>query len=308
MTRIASIVFISLTVFIGVAFADGPAADGPSYELTGVSPTVVVAVHGNGSNLTCVDAGDGLVFFDTGLSTREAARFRAEMETRFTSRTKALVLTHAHVDHFLGMGAFDDVPVWAAEAGRPRWEQYLALEWDDETVARFAAVFPKLPEEIPDARLRMPTHWFVDEVDLGSEEVPLVLRRTGGHTTDSSIALVGDGKIVIAGDLIQARRRPYFGEPDTDFTAWITAMRDWERNGATRICPGHGPVIDGPELTTIRAWFEDMAAAMGERKRAGAGFEAVLADTGFPDGYWPAEESVPRWWAYSLKRLYDFVE
>jgi len=269
-----------------------------------VSPAVVMALHENGSNLTCVALDEGLVFFDASLSTRTANQFRREMEARFERSTIALVLTHAHLDHLLGMGAFGDVPVYAAAAGRPRWEHFVAIEWDERATQGYASIFPTLPDELPDAALRLPTDWFDDEIVLGTGDDAITIRRTGGHTSDSSSVVVGEKSVVIAGDLIQARRRPYFGEPDTDFGAWIDAMRGWEELEVGAVCPGHGPVIDTAELGEIRQWFEDAMVAMAETRQTGATLEETLADPGLPTGYWPDDET-PRWWAYCLKRLYD---
>lgn len=285
--------------------AAAPANGDARYELIEVSPSVMMALHNNGSNISCVALDDGLVFFDASLSTATAARFRHDMETRFERPTKALVLTHAHLDHILGMGAFGDVPVYAAAAGRPRWDHFIAIEWDERSIAGYAAVFPTLPQEIETATLRLPTDWFSDELVLGSAEDELVVRRTGGHTVDSSSAIVeGDG-VVIAGDLVQARRRPYFGEPDTDFGAWIEALEGWEQLEVKTVCPGHGPVIGVDELRAIRVWFEQASTSMAEQKRRGATFEETASGAGLPAGYWPAEDAVPGWWVYCVKRLYD---
>ena len=273
------------------------------YERIAVSPSVVMAVNDNGSNLSCVALDDGLVFFDAGLSTRTAAAFRREMEEAFERPTMALVLTHAHLDHILGMAAFADVPVHAAEAGRPRWEHFVAIVWDERAVAGYAAVFPSLPDEIPDAELRLPTDWFSDELVLGSGESEIRIRRTGGHTADSSSVVVGG--VVIAGDLVQARRRPYFGEPDTDFPAWIETLRGWEDLGVKAVCPGHGPVIDTAELSEIRRWFEAAVAAAEELKAEGGSLEDLAAGDELESGYWPDDDAAPRWWGYCLKRLYD---
>jgi glyoxylase-like metal-dependent hydrolase (beta-lactamase superfamily II) len=225
------------------------------------------------------------------------------MEARFARPAVALLLTHAHLDHILGMGAFDDLPVYAAEAGRSRWEQYLAVEWDDRRIAAFAAVFPTFPDELPEAMLRMPTEWFGDRLALGGGRV--VVRRTGGHTADSSSLVLADEHVVIAGDLVQARRRPYFGEADTDMVAWIATLKGWERIAPIRVCPGHGPVIDSDELATMRSWFETMSEAVAELKAGGATLEQVLSNDDLPAGYWPEESSVPGWWPYCVKRLYD---
>ena len=137
-------------VFSGASDEAGPGEEG-LYEPIVVSPSVVMALHDNGSNISCVALDEGLVFFDAGLSTRTATAFRREMEARFQRPAVALVLTHAHLDHLFGMAAFDDVPVYAAEAGRPRWEHFVAMEWDERAIAGYAAVFPTLPDEIADA-------------------------------------------------------------------------------------------------------------------------------------------------------------
>jgi glyoxylase-like metal-dependent hydrolase (beta-lactamase superfamily II) len=280
-------------------------ADTPLYDLVEVTPSVVMALNDNGSNLSCVALEQGLVFFDTGLSTRTAAAFRREMEQAFDRPTMALVLTHAHLDHLFGMAAFSDVPVYSAEAGRPRWEHFVAIEWDERAIAGYGAVFPTLPDEIPDAKLRLPTDWFGEELVLGSGEDQLVIRRTGGHTVDSSSVVVGAGGVVIAGDLVQARRRPYFGEPDTDFSAWIGTLRGWEDLGVMAICPGHGPVIDAAELREMRLWFEGASAAAIKLKAEGATMEELAACDELVSGYWPDDGTAPRWWGYCVKRLYD---
>jgi glyoxylase-like metal-dependent hydrolase (beta-lactamase superfamily II) len=264
-----------------------------------------MALHNNGSNISCVVLEDGLVFFDASLSTRTARRFRADMEARFELPTRALVLTHAHLDHILGMAAFGDVPVYAAESGRPRWEHFVSLEWDERTLASYASVFPTLPDELPTADLRLPTDWFSDELVLGAGDGAVVIHRTGGHTVDSASLVVGADRVVIAGDLIQARRRPYFGEPDTDFPAWIDTLRGWEALEVGAVCPGHGPVIGLDELREIRRWFEEESAAVAGLKAGGALLEDVIANEELASGYWPEEDAVPSWWVYCLKRLYD---
>jgi len=295
--------------FLIPAITGGVEAAGPDeaqrYERIEVSSSVVMALNDNGSNISCVALDDGLVFFDAGLSTSTAAAFRREMEAGFQRGTMALVLTHAHLDHLFGMAAFADVPVYSAEAGRQRWEHFVAIEWNERAIAGYAAVFPTLPGEAPDAELRLPTDWFTDELVLGTGESVLRIRRTGGHTIDSSSAVVGAGGVVIVGDLVQARRRPYFGEPDTDFPAWIDALSGWEDLEVDAVCPGHGPVIDVDELSKIRLWFEGAFATAKKLKAEGVSMEQLAAREELASGYWPDDGAPPRWWGYCIKRLYD---
>ena len=111
----------AMIVAMTTAVAAGTEDQAMPYTSIEVSPSVVVAFHTNGSNISCLALEDGLVFVDASLSTRTASRFRRDMEELFDRPAVALVLTHAHLDHLLGMGAFADVPVYAAAAGRPRW-------------------------------------------------------------------------------------------------------------------------------------------------------------------------------------------
>ena len=293
----------ALSLLVVGSVLAGEAAEPPAYELVEVSDSVVMAFNSNGSNIACVALDKGLLFVDASLSTRVAGRFRRDMEARFGRPSLALLLTHAHLDHILGMGAFADLPVYAAEAGRPRWEQVLAIEWDERKIAGLAAVFPTFPDELPSAKLRMPTEWFKDGLELGGGRV--VVRRTGGHTADSSSVVLAGERVVIAGDAVQARRRPYFGEPDTDMPVWIETLKAWQRMAPIEVCPGHGPVIDGAELAVMRSWFEAVSQAVAELKAGGATLDEVIASDALPAGYWPEESTVPGWWPYCVKRLYD---
>lgn len=281
------------------ALADGPpaaAADAPPYRAVDVSEAVVMAVHDHGSNITCVRHGGGLFFVDAGLSTALAARFRADMEERFGVPTRALVLTHAHMDHVLGMGAFADVPVIAATPGRGFMERLATFEWNDQSIAAYTQIFPTFSADIGEARPFVPTVWFEESHDLGSADDPLVVRRTGGHSVCSSHVWWPAAGLVVAGDLVQARRRPYFGDRTTDLDAWMTALQGWLDGGATRFCPGHGPLIGADELAAIRGYFVDLTAALAALKKRGVEPSAAMTDPSLPAGYWPQDATVPAWW------------
>lgn len=53
----------------------------------------------------------------------------------------------------------------------------------------------------------LPTTWLEEEAAFGAGARRLVVRRTGGHTVDSSSAVLASEGVVFAGDLVQARRR-----------------------------------------------------------------------------------------------------
>lgn len=306
----AMVLAASLAASPATDATEPPAAEGAAtaYEAVDVTDGVVMAVHRHGSNLTCIKHGGGLVFVDASLSTRLAARFRSDMEERFDLPTRALVLTHAHMDHVLGMGAFADVPVVAAAPGKGFMERLASFEWNDEAIASYTQVFPTFADVVGDAKPFVPTEWFDDTYQLGTDEDPLIVRRTGGHTACSSNLWQPRSGVVVAGDLVQARRRPYFGDRATDLDLWMAALQQWLDEGATRFCPGHGPAIGREELTAIRAYFVDLTAALADLKARGVTLEAAVQDPSLPAGYWPAEEQLPRWWPSCIAAAWRGLE
>jgi glyoxylase-like metal-dependent hydrolase (beta-lactamase superfamily II) len=273
--------------------------------LVDASPSVVMAEHTNGSNLVCLALPEGLVFVDTGLSTRVAVAFRRAMEARFERPAMMLVLTHAHLDHILGMGAFTDLPVVASTGARAEFEKQLALNFaDDEVIAAYARIFPTLPGEVGDARLAMPTVWVEAPTLIGGGKDAITVQPVSGHAAGClAVEWAGQG-VVVAGDLVQSRKRPYFGDPDTDLEGWIGELDRWLELGFEQVCPGHGPVIPGAELEPIRAFFRATLAHAAELKARGVTIQEAVADDGFPTGYWPADDPTPPWWPYCLGRAY----
>jgi cyclase len=284
--------------------AERARSDADAYALTEVSPSVVVARHEHGSNITCIALDDGLVFVDTGLSTSLARRFRQAMEKRFARPTQALALTHAHVDHILGMDAFADVPVVAAEVKRAFFERLAAVEWTDERIAAFATVFPSFREDVREARPFVPTAFFAEETTIGPTGRGLVIRRTGGHSADSSYVYYAPERVLVAGDLVQADRRPYFGEPDTDLGAWKAALRFWYGMEVDVVCPGHGPVVGREYLRGIWEYFEALEAAVSRLKAEGVPLERVVTHESLPAGYWGGGDPLPAWWRSCIAVVY----
>ncbi|GAG18389.1 unnamed protein product, partial [marine sediment metagenome] len=71
-----------------------------------ISKSVVLFQNAWGSNSACIALEAELLFIDVGLNTSNAAKFRQAMEKKFNRKTSTLILTHGHIDHFLGMAAF----------------------------------------------------------------------------------------------------------------------------------------------------------------------------------------------------------
>ncbi len=276
---------------------------------TDVSPSVVLLKRAktSGSNITCVSLEEGLVFIDASLFTELAAKFRKDMEERFKKKTLALLLTHAHTDHFFGMGAFSDVPVIASTKSRERFKFQIKLDYKARLNV-FKGIFPRFEEALSSAKIFMPTLWFEKEIKIGGAENYLVFKHTGGHTAGMAIAYFPSEKIAIGGDNVQVDSYPYFGDRTGDVNLWIQSLKNIEELKPDYICPGHGKFVDIEYLKTTTKYFEQLVAALKDLKSKSTPFEEVLHNDNLPKGYWPKEKEEPKWWAFSMKLLYNNIK
>ncbi len=281
-----------------------PAEESRRFTLVEVSPSVVMARHAYGANITCIALEDGLVFVESGMSTEIAAEFRSAMEAKFEKKTKALLLTHGHIDHFLGMGAFSDVDVVAAAAGKELFEKQLAIEFDEEKIEAYTQIFPKFKESIGTAKPFLPTVWFDEEISFSEGSRRLVFRNSGGHSSCSSYVFFEPEGLVVAGDLVQVDQYPYFGDPTTDLEAWIGTLKLWAGMEVRKIAPGHGRVVDRAYLPQVWGFFESLIATLKELKAEGVAVEEAVRHPRLPKGYWDEGLPEPRWWTYCIASLY----
>jgi glyoxylase-like metal-dependent hydrolase (beta-lactamase superfamily II) len=280
-------------------------ADPAELETTEVTASVVMARHPHGANITCIALDDGLVFVDTGLSTENAARFRAMMEAQFKRDTKALILTHAHLDHIFGMGAFSDVEVIAAASAKPMFEKQLAMKFDEEKTAVYTNVFPTFGDVIGSAEPFIPTFWVDEEFVLGRPGQQIVFKNTGGHTTGSSYVYFESEGVLVTGDLVQVEKYPYFGDPSNDLECWIRTLKQWYGLMPAKVCPGHGRVVDSEYLRVTWEYFESLIAELEKLKTDGVPLEEVVVHPSLPAGYWDPDLAEPGWWKYCIAREYQ---
>ena len=267
-----------------------------------VTESIVLAQNDYGANLVCVALEDELVFVDAGLHAGFTAEFRSAMEERFGLKASTLMVTHAHIDHLLGVGAFSDCEVVAAEAGRMRFERFLAAEYTEEMIQGAERLFPHFRESIELAELSMPTTWVRNRMVLGEGDV--VFQLVGGHSSCSSSIHVIPERVIMAGDLMQVDRTPYFGEPDTDVDKWIGALKTWEGMDLDAVVPGHGGAADRNYVTRVRVFFEEMLEALRSLKEEVVPLDEVAHHPRLPSGYWPIDAERKPTYDFSINSLY----
>ncbi|MBY9000033.1 MAG: MBL fold metallo-hydrolase [Candidatus Heimdallarchaeota archaeon] len=271
-----------------------------------ITDTVVFSESSTGSNLACLALEEGLYFVDAGMNTTRASEFRKEMEEKFSMNTLGLFVTHAHIDHFLGMQAFSDVEIIAAKESIPRFERFTNVVFTEEIIENMSKIFPTIKKDIEEAKISMPTI-FVDEKQEFGKDKDILFKVLGGHSSCSSEILYQKDKVLFTGDLIQVDVYPYFGEPDTDLKKWVKALLDWESKEEYKFLAGHGKVIDSKYITSVREFFEEMLIVVKELKFTGVSKEEIVEHPKIPKGYWPNTAVRRPPYNFSISQLYDKV-
>ncbi|MFW9922935.1 MAG: MBL fold metallo-hydrolase [Candidatus Thorarchaeota archaeon] len=269
-----------------------------------VTDTVVLLNNDFGANISCIALKDELFYIDTSMNTTIAADFRKEMEQKFNCPSTELIITHGHIDHLFGIGAFKGLDVIVAEDSKPRFERFVNTEYTEEVIANISRVFPFFRESVKSANLFMPNIWVKDQMNINEE---ILFQVVGGHSACSSTIFYKPDKMLFVGDLVQYNSYPYFGEPDNDMFKWIANLKKWEELDIDIFIPGHGIPFNKIYLKKVRIFFEELVAFLKEMKQQKIPEEEVPYHPNFPKGYWD-ETAVRRPpFDFSVKNLYRIL-
>ena len=170
--------------------------------------------------------GDRALVYDTHTSPDRGEFVRAELERRGVSDI-TVVLSHWHLDHIAGAGAFLDCEVIATE----QTAEHL-------TANREAIESGKLSGPPPIDPVVTPTQIFGEKLSLtiGSREVELI--HFDIHSDDAAVLWLPTDRILFAGDTLEDTVT-YVDEPES-FDTHLSELDRLAELGPERILPAHG--------------------------------------------------------------------
>jgi len=176
-------------------------------------------------NCYLLAAGHEAVLIDPG---EESEVFLAELERR-AARLTAIWLTHAHLDHILGVGEVHQAtgaPIWLHPADRPLY---------DDLPAQAMWLGMRVPPAPP------PQHELSHGQVLSIGDYRFAVRHTPGHSP-GSVSLVGSG-VVFSGDALFQGSIGRSDLPGGNHETLIASIRRelLSLPDATRVLSGHGP-------------------------------------------------------------------
>ncbi len=202
---------------------------------------------------------------------------------------RALVITHAHWDHFLGVEAFPDVKIIThTDYRKVLRERADALR---QQVARFDAQAP-IKRAIP-FTLPLPHLTFETELHLTIGDATLHLLHAPGHAPDQLVIHHPESGLLWAADMLSDLEIPMISH---NLAAYESTLAQLAQRDIHALMPGHGhPTTATAEITARvaadRAYLAELRQRVTEALTNGKSIEetvAACADMRFRQ---PAEEN-----------------
>ncbi|MHA1355788.1 MAG: MBL fold metallo-hydrolase, partial [Candidatus Heimdallarchaeota archaeon] len=153
-----------------------------------------------------------IVFIDSGMNIPVVQQFRDELEKETGKKTTTLILTHTHFDHLLGIKVFADCKIIASRDTFNRVTYSMENEWP----ARVEEMLknPEMADGVKGFEAVNPTDYFDKEYIIEDQDVKLIIKQTGGHTSGSSYVYYPESKVLTAGDNLFIGMFPWGGDQD----------------------------------------------------------------------------------------------
>lgn len=225
------------------------------------------------ANSIMIEGRDGVIIVDVTESVDSAKAILAEFRKITDKPVKAVVFTHNHTDHTMGVKAFvsdEDV-----KAGRV--DIYAHETLMDTVISNASVIAPILGlrsaysfgialERGPEGAVNegigprlivgqrsfiAPTKTFKDSVDIEVAGVKMRLRHAPSETDDEIVVWLPDARVLLTAEVIQGECFPNLhtlrGTKYRDPVNWFKSIDKLRRFGAEHIVPSHGRPVSGKQ-------------------------------------------------------------
>jgi quinoprotein relay system zinc metallohydrolase 2 len=185
------------------------------------------------ANIGFIIGNDSVLVTDTGGSLADGQWLRKIIKDKTDKPIKYVVLSHVHLDHAFGAGAFlDDKPVFIGHAKLPEALRARGEYYRKDLIA--------LLGESRTGPVVMPTHTVAadDQVNLGGRIITFHAHGPAHTTSDLSMVDHGSG-LLLPADLLFVTRCPVL---DGSLGGWLKEIEFLKAMKIPKAIPGHGPL------------------------------------------------------------------
>jgi len=245
-------------------------------------------------NVIALDTAEGLVLVDTS-SFLTAPVVHAAVRGWSQRPLHTAIYTHGHVDHVMGVRAFEDearpagaapARVIAHEAVAARFDRYRLTAGYNGIIngRQFGAAGIAWPTDY-----RYPDQVYRRDLTVRVGGETLELHHARGETDDHTWLWLPERRALCTGDLF-IWASPNCGNPQKVQRyprEWAAALRSMETLGAELLLPGHGPPIEGEArvreaLSSAAELLEILHDGTVARMNQGAPLDTILAEVRAP--------------------------
>ncbi|MGI5243224.1 MBL fold metallo-hydrolase [Dactylosporangium sp. CA-139066] len=263
-------------------------SNGACTSLQELAPGVWAYLHADSgwghSNAGLVCGGDAALLIDTQYTPAMTRRMAAAMRDAGLPAVTTVVNTHANGDHCWGNQEFSGAEIIASKATAEAMPHdfppgMMRKLLSDELAGTPAGQYTRRhfgAFDFTSVVITPPTRTFtgVTSVPVGSRRV--VLHEVGpAHSEGDVFVHVPDANVVFAGDILFADHPVMWAGP---LENWIAACDQILATGASRIVPGHGPVVGPDGVHYFRSYLQHVLAALTERFHRGMPYWAAAMD------------------------------
>ena len=189
------------------------------------------------ANITVLNLGKTSLMIECGRNIIETAKIRKQAENIFGNKIKYVAITHFHSDHTHSMPLVEDCQLISSKK---------SLE------------FLKAAKRTPmkNFQLVFPNTIFETEFILKEGDFDVVIKKTGGHTADSSYIYSSKHKLLAAGDNL--RSDFLWGGRQGNPEDWISALKEYVSLDSKYIIIGHGEIMTKDEVSAILSYVLDV--------------------------------------------------
>ncbi len=278
------------------------------FELHELAAGVYAALGREGSptfsNAAIVDLVEQTLVLDAFELPAAAADLRAAAEQLTGRPVTAVILSHVHGDHSVGLQAFaPGTPIlssptiranlpatvgWIADAQGDPGELEEAIEAERQrlaatsagplrtAIARTVARMEHLLAILPTLTFRLPDVTFEGSLTFHGPGRSVEAHTVEpGHTASDVYLLLPQDRICLMGDLGFFQSQPYMASGDPE--AWMAWLEQAEGFAADVFLPGHGPVGSRADLLSQRQYIAALEAMVAGVLAEGAPVEEALA-------------------------------